>query len=247
MKKCIALFLLLSTNIYGQQKWQLGFKGAFEMRGVPSSFGSFGDIKGTGSVPSYGIGLFAKRHIWRRFSIIIEPAFHGIGSCNFKEQYISWNQSNKLISSNYNSIRYLAILIPIGINCKVGLKTTLEVGVTPTFLIIGKQTQAIYNAFSKIAPNVVKEDALEKFYQGKIDFPIFLGLSYELSPKIELGIRIYGGNDSISQVVKDVNTRPEYSLSKHNTGLALGIRYNFLKISEDKLKDAHYKTVDDRF
>ena len=245
---CIAFFLLLSTNIYGQQKWQLGFKGAFELRGVPSSFGSFGDIKGTGSVPSYGIGLFAKRHIWRRFSIIIEPAFHGIGSCNFKEQYSSWSQSNKLISSNYTHIRYSAILIPIGINYKVGLKTTLEVGVTPTFLIKGKQIQTIYNAFTKIAPNVVKENDLEKFYQGKIDFPIFLGLSYEFSPKIEVSLRIYGGNDSVFKIIKDgVNTPPEYSLSKHNTGLALGIKYNFMKVSEDKLKDAHYKTVDDRF
>jgi Outer membrane protein beta-barrel domain len=212
MKKYIALFLLLSSNIYGQQKWRIGFKGAFEMRGVPSSFGISGDIKGTGSVPSFAIGLFAKRHIWRRFSFIAEPAFHDIGSCNFKELYSSLNQS-QLILSDYTQIRYSAILIPIGMNYKVGLKTTLEIGVTPTFLIRGKQIQTIYNAFSKIAPNVVKEEALEKFYQEKIDFPIFLGLNYELNPKIELNLRIYGGNDSVSKVVKDdVNTPPEYTL-----------------------------------
>ena len=249
MKKYITLFLfLLSSNIYGQQKWRLGLKGAFEMRGMPSSFGSFGDIQGTGSVPSYGIGFFAKRHIWRRFFIVAEPAFHNIGSCNYKEQYSSWSQVNKLISSNYTHIRYSAILIPIGISYKIGLKTAVEVGVAPTLLLSGRQSQTIYNSLSKIAPNVIKKDAVENFYQEKFDFPIFVGLNYELSSKIELGLRIYGGNNSVSKVIKvDVSTPPEYTLSKHNTGLALGIRYNFLQVSENKSKDAHYKSVDDRF
>lgn len=244
MKKYIALFLILSSNLYGQQSWRLGFKGAFEMRGVPSSIGFSDDIKGTYSVPSYGIGFFAKKHIWRRFSIIIEPAFHDVGSGKYEERTFQ----SKISFSNDSHIRYSAILIPVGVNYKVGLKTTLEVGVAPTFLIRGEQTQTIYNSLSKIAPNVVKEEAIEKFYQGKIDFPIFIGLNYELSQKIELSLRIYGGNDSVAKIIKDgVTAPPEYTLSKHNMGLALGIRYNLLKISENKSKDAHYKSVDDRF
>lgn len=238
MKKYIALFLLLSSNIYGQQSWRLGFKGAFEMRGVPSSIGYSGDIQATSSVPSYGIGFFTRKHIWRRFSIITEPAFHEIGSGKYKEL----NSALGLISSNNTRIRYSAILIPVGVNYKVGLKTAIELGFAPTFLIRGKQSQIIYNSLSKIAPNVEIVDNLDKFYQNRFSFPFFIGLYYELNKKIELGLRIYGSENYTHEI-----SPTNYAVSLHNTGLALGIRYNFLKIPENKLKDAHYKSVDDRF
>jgi hypothetical protein len=242
MKKYIALFLLLSSNLYGQQSWRLGFKGAFEMRGTPSSLGYFGEVQGTRSLPSYGIGLFVQKHIWRKWSIIAEPTFHDVGSGKFKEMSSSL-PPHQLISSNYTNVRYSAILIPIGLNCKIGLKTTLEAGIAPTFLISGKQTQTIYNSVSKIAPHVIKEDILDKFYQNRFNFPFFIGMNYAITPKIELGLRIYGGSPYYHELEVPFN----YAKSNHNTGLALGIRYNFLKISGDKLKDAHYKSVNDRF
>ena len=245
MKKYIAMFLVLfSSNLYAQQSWQLGVKGAFEMRGMPESIGYGRDIHSKRALPSYGIGLFVKRHIWRRFSIMAEPAFHEVGSGRYKET----NFQSQVVSSNNTHIRYSAILIPVGLNYKVGLKTAIEVGVAPTFLIAGKQTQTIYNSLSKIAPNVVKVDVLEKFYQERFDFPIFLGMNYELTKKIEFGLRIYAGNDYTYEIIQNGGNAPsDYVVSKHNTGLAFGIRYNFLNIPEDKKKDAHYKIVDDRF
>lgn len=232
MKNALLLiFLLIVIQSNAQNTWRCGILTSFELRGT-SGDTSYGSIFPSENrfFPSYNIGGFIEKTLSKKISLSIEPAFQSIGaSKHFDYTNFSLDRIN----------RFTAIQMPIAVKIKLSKKIYSEFGVAPVYILTGKETlTSTTGSFTKVIEERKYDYLNQKYGSFRVQFPLFIGLGFNVSKSIEVGIRGYIATEYYTYTGQDVynptgidnsNYEPGFISSKQNQGLALRLKYNFAK------------------
>ncbi len=230
--KIIATILMLISCYFvnAQHKYRYGVLASYELRGT-SGDASFGSLYPSENrfVSSYSLGGFIEKELSKKISVSLEPTYQQIGASKFFEYY------------TYNSERvtkFTAIQMPVAFKIKLGKLIYTELGVAPVYILTGKETTTTTNSTKVVIREEKYEYLDQKYGSQRIQFPLFIGLGFNLTKSLEIGMRGYLATEKYTYTGQDVynptNTPnsiydPAFKSTRQNQGLAFRLKYNFAK------------------
>jgi hypothetical protein len=188
--RTIATFLIVLTCnfIYAQDKLRYGIQSSFELRGIVQRFYE----NSNSLVPSFAVGVFLEKKIFKHLHFTVEPSFAFIGS-DFNK-----NVGNVFIEDEY--YRFSVIQIPLSLNIIAISKFQMNFGVAPVYILSGNRVKNIQNIGSKIKPFITETKEYSNLNQevgsSRIQFPVFFGFGFKIYKNLDINLKVYVATDT---------------------------------------------------